>query len=140
MSLPIWKPDARRAAASHMAAFTQLVAREQGQDASRGDRDHDLLWRWSVRNPARFWERVWQYCDVRASRQADQALVNPTRMPGAEWFKGAELNFAENLLRQSGDRLALIALDESGRRRALTADELRERVRAVAAALRADGV
>jgi acetoacetyl-CoA synthetase len=144
MSLPIWKPDARRAAATHMAAFTQLVGREKGQDAPRvnGMRtgDYDLLWRWSTRNPARFWELVWQYCEVRASRPADQVLSNPLLMPGAKWFEGAELNFAENLLRQSGTRQALVALDESGRRRALTADELREGVRAVAAALKADGV
>jgi acetoacetyl-CoA synthetase len=144
MSLPIWKPDARRAAATHMAAFTQLVGREKNQDAPRvnGMRtgDYDLLWRWSIRNPARFWELVWQYCEVRASRPADQVLGNPMLMPGARWFEGAELNFAENLLRQSGTRQALVALDESGRRRALTADELRESVRAVAAALKADGV
>jgi acetoacetyl-CoA synthetase len=144
MSLPIWKPDARRAAAAHMAAFAQRVAREQTTDLPRGNGmrtgDYDLLWRWSIRNPARFWELVWEYCEVRAARPADQVLGNPMLMPGAKWFAGAELNFAENLLRQSGDRLALIALDESGRRRALTADELRERVRAVAAALRNDGV
>ncbi|MGH8442635.1 MAG: AMP-binding protein, partial [Nevskiaceae bacterium] len=149
MSLPIWKPDARRAAATHMAAFTQRATREPGPDLPRGGSlrtgDYDLLWRWSIRHPARFWEMVWDFCDVRASRTADQVLRDAPRMPGARWFEGAELNFAENLLKQgrlrpSADAPALIALDESGRRRELSLAQLRERVRAVAAALKADGV
>jgi acetoacetyl-CoA synthetase len=146
MSLPLWKPDAARAAASNLAAFVREVARQPRFDApsDAGAGDYDLLWRWSVGQPARFWQQVWQFCQVRASRQPDQVLAEPTRMPGARWFEGARLNFADNLLTgrpHAGDAgEALVALDERGRRRALTGAELRERVRAVAAALAADGV
>jgi acetoacetyl-CoA synthetase len=145
MSLPAWKPDAARAAATHMAAFAQQVVREHHLELPPGGGlrigDYDQFWRWSINNPAKFWQAVWQYCGVRASRPAEHVLANARRMPGARWFSGAQLNFAENLLaRCTAERPALIALDERGRRRELNGAELRERVRAVAAALRADGV
>jgi acetoacetyl-CoA synthetase len=145
MSLPAWKPDAARAAATRMAAFAQQVVREHHLDLPPGGGlrtgDYDQLWRWSTANPERFWQAVWQYCGIRASRPAEHVLVDGGRMPGARWFVGAQLNFAENLLAHcAADRPALVALDERGRRRELSGAELRERVRAVAAALKADGV
>jgi len=102
--------------------------------------DYDALWRWSVKHPARFWPLVWQFCGVKASQPAEQVLSEWLQMPGARWFEGARLNFAENLLRTPDEQEALVALDERGRRRALTGAQLRERVRALAAALEADGV
>jgi acetoacetyl-CoA synthetase len=144
MSLPLWKPDAARAAASNMAAFVREAARHRQFDPPAGGGlrtgDYDQLWRWSVNQPARFWQLVWQFCGVRASRAPEQVLSEALRMPGARWFEGARLNFAENLLRTPPDQPALVALDERGRRRELSGAELRERVRAVAAALKADGV
>jgi acetoacetyl-CoA synthetase len=149
MSLPIWKPSPERAAASSMARFRDELMRDHrlGLPPGGGLRamDYDTLWRWSIEHPARFWPAVWRFCDVRASRPFDRVLVDGTRMPGARWFEGAQLNFAENLLkggllRVDDDRPALVACDERGRRRELSWRELRERVRAVAAALRADGV
>ena len=139
MSAPIWQPDAARAAASSLAAFARQV----------GIEDPEALWRWSVDQPERFWAEVWTFCGIRASRPADRVLRDGDAMPGARWFEGARLNFAENLLQRCGDpRLqnsgaggpALIAWDERGRRRELSGVELRERVRAVAAALKTDGV
>jgi acetoacetyl-CoA synthetase len=144
MSLPIWKPGAERAGATGMARFMEELARDNrlGVPAGGGLRamDYDTLWRWSVEHPTRFWPAVWRFCDVRASRAADKVLTDAASMPGARWFEGAQFNFAENLLRTPEGQPALIALDERGRRRELWPPELRERVRAVAAALKADGV
>jgi len=144
MSLPLWKPDAARAAASNMAAFVREAAHQRHVEPRPGGGlrtgDYDQLWRWSVKQPARFWQLVWQFCEVRASRPPEQVLAEALRMPGARWFEGAQLNFAQNLLRTPDGQPALVALDERGRRRQLTGAELRERVRAVAAALAADGV
>jgi acetoacetyl-CoA synthetase len=133
MTGPIWQPAAARAAGSNLARFARA-------HAPGGSTEYDALWRWSVEQPEYFWQAVWDFTGVRSSQRADRVLADATRMPGAKWFEGARLNFAENLLRTAHDQPALVALDERGSRRELTGGELRERVRAVAAALKADGV
>jgi acetoacetyl-CoA synthetase len=76
----------------------------------------------------------------------DEVVIGPERMAppdpklGPRWFTGARLNFAENLLRYSDEREALVSWDEGGRRAALTYGELQESVAALAAALRAHGI
>jgi acetoacetyl-CoA synthetase len=133
MSEILWRPSAERAAATQIAA----LAREQGFE---GPDAVDRLWRWSVENPEAFWRRVWELGGVKASRPADAVLENPAAMPGAKWFPGARLNFAENLLRRDDATPALIFAGEDGSRRELSWADLRREVRALAAALAADGV
>lgn len=132
MSDVIWSPTPKRIAASHLARFAAPL--------DFLPPDYEALWRWSVDHPEAFWSAVWNYCGVKASTPAAKVLEHADRMPGAQWFPGAQLNFAENLLRHEGDGLALVALDERGRRRTLTHTQLREQVAALAAALAADGV
>jgi acetoacetyl-CoA synthetase len=137
MTEPIWIPPPERVAAANLTRF----ARPLGFLPP----DAEALWRWSVENREAFWQAVWDFCEVRAARPGETLLADGDRMPGARWFPGAQLNFAENLLkggllRHSGAAPALIAADESGRRREISRDELRQRVEAVAAALTADGV
>ena len=93
----------------------------------------DRLWRWSVDHPEAFWRRVWELGGVKASRPADAVLVDGDRMPGPEWFPGARLNFAENLLRRDDATPALIFGGEDGGRRELSWAELRAEVRHLAA-------
>lgn len=132
MSTPIWQPSPARIAASHLTRFAAPLGFNPP--------DYEALWQWSVKNPERFWTEVWRYCGVQAVTVATRVLDNAKAMPGARWFPGAQLNFAENLLRHDGDGLALVALDERGRRRTLTHTQLRAEVAALAAALAADGV
>ncbi|MGE0387186.1 MAG: acetoacetate--CoA ligase [Gammaproteobacteria bacterium] len=136
-ALPIWRPTPTRVQGSQMTAFARLAAARHGIDAA----DPAGLHRWSVREPAQFWALVWEFTGVHARRAADRILEGGDRMPGARWFQGAELNFTENLLRagDAGDP-ALIARDESGRRRVLTRAGLRAAVDRFAAALRNFGV
>ncbi len=106
---------------------------------------------WSCANPEAFWAAVWRFTaivsDERAGRDPwDQVLHGFNRMapPDAElgplWFRGARLNFAENLLRAGGDSPAIIFRDERGVRRELSRDSLASEVARVAGALRAAGV
>lgn len=106
---------------------------------------------WSVREPERFWAAVWRFTGVIADDRVgrdpwDAVLVGGERMAppdpdeGPRWFTGARLNFAENLLRRRDDAPAIIARDESGRRREVSFGALAEQVRLVAGALRALGV
>jgi acetoacetyl-CoA synthetase len=133
MSEILWQPRPEAAAATQIAQLARARGFE-GPDAIR------RLWQWSVEHPAEFWQEVWDLGEVRASRTADRVLVDGDQMPGARWFEGARLNFAENLLRRDDVSPALIFTGEDGSRRELSWAALQAAVRALAAALKSDGV
>ncbi|HEY5545868.1 MAG TPA: acetoacetate--CoA ligase, partial [Gemmatimonadaceae bacterium] len=149
---PLWTPSADAVARSHLRSFAAHVAETGGVNALGGDRvDYSRLYQWSVDHRERFWPEVWRYCGVvAAERQGrdpwDKVVIGLDRMAppdpelGPRWFTGARLSFAENLLRYSDDREALVSWGEAGRRTALTYAELQESVAAVATALRAHGI
>ena len=91
----LWEPDQQWIADSNITAFTRWLSRERGLEFSEY---HDL-WRWSVENLEDFWAAVWDYFDIKASAPYTQVLQKQ-EMPGARWFSGARLNYAENILRQ----------------------------------------
>jgi acetoacetyl-CoA synthetase len=138
MSEPLWSPRRLQRGATTLGAFAHHL-RDAGLFDSDGE-NYQALWQWSVEHPAVFWEAVWKFADVRAGRPYTQVLDDPARMPGARWFEGARLNFAENLLRFRDSTAALVVLDERGRRREISYAQLQERVRALAAALKQEGV
>ncbi|HEY7952851.1 MAG TPA: acetoacetate--CoA ligase [Solirubrobacteraceae bacterium] len=120
-----------------MTRFMRWAARRHARDFI----DYDDLRRWSVQELETFWEDIWEFCGVRASRSYEQVLDSRT-MPGARWFAGAELNYAENMLlrnRAPGD-VALLHASELRPLQELTWGELSEQVTAVAGGLRALGV
>jgi acetoacetyl-CoA synthetase len=129
----IWQPQPEAATSTQIMA----LAREQG---FAGPDAIEQLRRWSVEQAEAFWQRVWDLGAVKASRAADKVLDDGGEMPGAKWFSGARLNFAENLLRRDDDTPALIFVGEDGSRRELSWAQLQGQVRAMAAALAADGV
>jgi acetoacetyl-CoA synthetase len=136
MTSPLWTPAPARVAATQMTAF----ARAAGERHGLTDTGYAALHRWSVEQPEQFWSLLWDWCGIVASRRPDTILTGADRMPGARWFEGARLNYAENLLagERSGD--ALIAYREDGARRAVGWGALRAQVAACAAGLRAMGV
>ncbi len=128
---PLWRPSAGRIAASNMTRF----ARRAEAVAGRTFDTYDDLHAWSIQDPGSFWNEVWKFTGVRASRQADATVANLERFPGATWFGGARLNYAENLLRFRDGRTALIACLENGDRREITFAELHRQSTALAARL-----
>ena len=126
----IWQPGAQRIGRSAMHRFM----REAGCD------DYDALYRWSLDESPAFWRLLCSFCDVRFEHEADTVLSRPKDIMDAGWFSGARLNYAEHLLRHSGDVPAIIFTGESGERREISRNVLRARVAEVAAALRAAGV
>ena len=68
---------------------------------------YDDLWQWSVDHQQDFWKEVWDFCDVISHQPFDQVVDHEKKMPGAKWFSGAQLNYAENLLRFRDDQIAL---------------------------------
>jgi acetoacetyl-CoA synthetase len=113
--------------------------------------DHDLrfddylaLWRWSVRRPEHFWASIWAHFGVRAHRDY-QEVLHSRRMPGARWFTGAQLNYAEHMLGdlEAGtdeDALAVTARSQTRAPVELTYGALRAQVARAAAGLRRLGV
>ncbi len=95
------------------------------------------LWRWSVTDLDAFWSSIWDFFKVRSSRGHERVLARDT-MPGASWFPGAEINYAEHPLARRDDHPALIARSETrGLEHATTVTyaELAQQVAAVRAGL-----
>jgi len=136
MSEMMWKPSEERAAETNMFKFMQYVNRRYGERCA----DYDDLWEWSVENISSLWESLWDYLGVIHSKPYDEVIVDENKMPGARWFPGAELNFAENLLRYRDDEIAIIARGENSHSAEITYSELYGRVARLAAAMRRAGV
>jgi acetoacetyl-CoA synthetase len=132
---PIWTPSLFRIADANLTRFMTFAA-ARGADAE----DHDALYRWSIAQPAAFWEALFDFAGVVADRAAGPVLEHGDRMPGARWFPGTRLNFAENLLRGPDAEPALVFRNERGQRRELSWRDLRAEVARIAAGLRAEGV
>ena len=135
-SKPLWQPSARRVSDANLAAFMPFVRDRYGVEAAA----YAELYDWSVEDPERFWHAVWQFCGVVASTQGDTILVDGNRMPGAQWFPGARLNFAENLLQRRDGATAIVFWGEDRVKSRVTYAELYEEVSRFAQALRAAGV
>ena len=129
---PVWTPSAERIESTHLYRFIRRFAPDCA--------DYATLHRWSIENPEAFWGAVAEYCGLVLSTEPAAIVENFARMPGARWFVGAKLNYAENLLGGNPDRPAIVALNERGDRRELSLGELRAEVAAVAMALRSFGV
>ena len=108
--------------------------RQQGFD------DYEALYQWSIDDSAAFWEALCKFCDIHFVKPPQTVLKRPADIMDAGWFDGSQLNYAEHLLRHEGGREALVFSGENGERRALSFDELREAVAAVAAGLKNAGV
>ncbi|MEU2612782.1 acetoacetate--CoA ligase [Micromonospora sp. NPDC007271] len=134
----LWTPPADVRERSRIGDYLRWLAEHRGLEFA----DYDALWRWSVTDLDAFWRSIWDYFDVVAHTPPTGTLAD-RGMPGARWFPGATLNYAENVLRMPGradDDPVVIAYGQTRAPETLTAAELRERVRRVAAGLRRLGV
>ncbi|MBY8872158.1 acetoacetate--CoA ligase [Micromonospora sp. PLK6-60] len=134
----LWTPPADVRERSRIGDYLRWLTEHRGLEFA----DYDALWRWSVTDLDGFWRSIWEYFGVVAHTPPTATLADPA-MPGTRWFPGATLNYAENVLRMPGladDDPAVIAHGQTRAPETLTAAELRERVRRVAAGLRRLGV
>lgn len=137
MTKPLWTPSQQVIERANMARFLEYVRQHAAPDV----KTYPHLYQWSIEHPDRFWPQVWDFCGIKASKTWDQVLVDGHRMPGAKWFSGACLNFAENLLRYRDERTALVfRCEHDGKRISLTYRELYVQVAALADALKKSGV
>ncbi len=136
MKRPLWEASEEQKQQTNMAAFISIVNERHGLDLC----GYDELWRWSVENIPDFWATVWDYTGIKASRPYVRVVDDLTKLPGARWFEGARLNFAENLLRFDDDHAAFVFRGEGGRRTQMSYAELRRTVARLAGSLREAGV
>ena len=132
---PIWSPGPVRRQTANVRRFIELLRRE----VDPGIRDYADLHRFSLQRPRAFWRAVWDFCGTVGTPGA-QVVEGFDRFPGARWFPGARLNFAENLLRHRDDQAALVFHSEEGSHYELSYAELYATVARTAAALRDCGV
>jgi acetoacetyl-CoA synthetase len=133
---PMWSPSADRVDRANLTSFLRFARNRGGADFS----GYAELHRWSIEQPEEFWQSVWDFCGIVASRPAERVVVDFDRFPGSRWFPGARLNFAENLLRFRDDRRALVFWNEAGFQRSLTFAELHSAVVRVAVAFKELGI
>jgi len=136
MSKPLWEPSSQRIQNTNMYRFMQEV----NQTCNTDFNDYDALYQWSVDDLESFWAEVWRFTQIKASKTYDKIIDDPRKMPGAKWFPGSRLNFAENLLRYNDDKVALVFKGEDSIRRVLTYNELYSATAKVATALKHAGV
>ena len=136
MEKMLWKPSDERAKSTHMYRFMQFVNEKHNKDFT----EYQPLYQWSVDNIPEFWAAMWEFADIKASKPYDQVVDDPHKMPGTKWFSGAELNFAENLLRYRDDHVALIFQGEAEQVRKVTYKELYNEVAQLAKSLKDMGV
>jgi acetoacetyl-CoA synthetase len=132
----LWEPSAEAIERSAMTSYIRWLQSDRGLRLP----DYDSLWKWSVTELEQFWASIWDHFGVRSASPYSQVLAD-RRMPGARWFEGAELNYAEHLFREkAAGEVAVLHASELRDFDRLTWGELREQVALVAAGLRTLGV
>ncbi|MDC1136100.1 acetoacetate--CoA ligase [Alphaproteobacteria bacterium] len=101
--------------------------------------DYERLWQWSVDYPELFWSSLWDWHGIIGDK-GQRLLANADKMPGAQFFPDAQLNYAENMLQNADDSPAFIAYGEDGRCTRLTRHEVRSRALALAGWMQSKGI
>jgi len=136
MAKRLWTPSEERIKSTNLYRFMNIINKTYRQNFS----EFESLYQWSIENISDFWASMWEFANIKFSTPYDQVVDNVGKMPGAKWFSGARLNFAENLLRYKDDQTALIFKGEDRVYKRMTYAELYDEVASVARSLRKAGV
>ncbi len=138
---PLWRPDPEQARVSRIAGFARWAREHRGVDVD--ELDYAGLHEWSVRDLDGFWSAVAEHLGV-IFHDRPTATLGRREMPGAQWFPGAALNYAEHALTpgpgREDDDVAVVGVVEDGTERSVTHAELRDLVARARAGLAASGV
>jgi len=136
MRTPLWIPSEERREQANITRFIGMVnARHHLKLDSYAD-----LYQWSVEGIPDFWAAIWDFGGIIASQTPDKVVTDLSAFPGADWFPGARLNFAENLLRYRDDHLAFIFKGETQSSKQMTCTELYDSVARLAHSLKESGI
>ena len=134
---PIWSPSPQRVKKATLTRYARWLEARLGREFN----DYEELWSWSVEDLDGFWASIWEFFDVEASQPYEEVLAD-REMPGARWFPGATLNWAEHVLRTGADsEVAIVhASEQYPEPRDITWADLREMTARIASGLRRIGV
>ncbi len=141
----LWEPDPDFIKGTNLVEFVEWLSTNRNtnfvvsENAKENVENYKALWQWSVNDLEDFWESVWQFFEIK-SYSDYTSVLDERKMPGAKWFEGATLNYAEHAFLKSGEGEAVVYVREDGLRRSLTWDELKRQTAAFAAWLREVGV
>ncbi len=136
MAKLLWEPSEEQITRSNMYRFMQQLNAAHATNFNT----YSPMYEWSINHIPEFWSAMWEFADIIASQSYEQVVDDLTKMPGAQWFEGARLNFAENLLRYRDEQIALIFKGEAAVLRQLTYAQLYDEVARLAASLKAHGI
>ena len=132
----LWEPSEDFKRGTLAAKYMKWLESTKGLSLS----DYQSLWEWSVTDIEAFWESLWEFFDIKASTPYTEVL-SERKMPGASWFTGAKLNYAEHVFRNmSSDRPAIKFQSEFRKLTEISWDELHQKVASLAASLRNMGI
>lgn len=132
----LWSPSEEDVSRSNVSAFIDFVNRRRSLELT----GYFELYDWSIENVPQFWSDAWDFLGIKSSRPYDAVVDDLSKFPGARWFVGARLNFAENLLRHDDGRVAIVQRDESLERDVYTYRDLHLEVARYREFLREEGV
>ncbi|MEM2618365.1 MAG: acetoacetate--CoA ligase [Candidatus Hadarchaeales archaeon] len=132
----LWEPSEETKRKANITKFMDFVNKRYGKNF----RTYEELYKWSVDEIPEFWAAVWDFVGIKASRKYDVVVDDVKKMPGARWFIGARLNFAENLLRYRDNHTAFVFRGETQRSARMSYAELYDAVARLSKALREIGV
>ncbi len=136
MARVLWEPSDEVVEEANITAYSRWLEEEKGIHA----RGYPELWAWSVRELEQFQESVWQYFRVMSSERYSKVLDSRT-MPGAKWFPGSSINYAEHIFRERDHgKTALILKTEQEETGRVSWGELQGKTAAFADSLRSMGV
>jgi len=132
----LWTPTQDQVNASQMEAFRNQVNSRFNIDL----KNYFDLYEWSISNISDFWKAVWGFMSIEFSGDYTQVVDDDSKMPGAQWFNGVKMNFAENLLRIRSEKPAIHFKGEGQAVQTLSYNELFDEVEKLASALRKIGI
>ena len=132
----LWEPTEEQIRNANMTKFMDFVNERYGHEFG----SYFELYDWSINDIPAFWASIWDFAEIKASQDYEKVVDDLSRFPGAKWFVGARLNFAENLLRHRDDHTAFIFKGEDQKSTKMSYAELYNSVARLAKSLREMGV
>ncbi|OGP54422.1 MAG: acetoacetate--CoA ligase [Deltaproteobacteria bacterium RBG_13_52_11] len=136
MKKPLWEPSEKHIKNANMTRFMAHVNKKYGKKIA----SYKDLYQWSIDNIPEFWATMWEFGEIKASKNYETVVDDLSKFPGARWFIGARLNFAQNLLRHRDNHTALVFRGETQKKAKMSYAELYDTVARLAKSLREIGV